>query len=116
MKTNLVRPVVLGLVIASALACLAVRGQSASPTPDPSAPPQVKPDNRLTRNISGKVAAKTDKSLTVDGRTVTLTSATTYSKGDTAIGSGDVNVGDTVNIVTTDDGQVAVSVNVTVSS
>jgi hypothetical protein len=116
MKTNLLKPAVLGLVLASALAGFTLRGQSSSTTPDPSAPPQVKPDNRLTRNISGKVAAKTDNSLTVDGRTVTLTSATTYSKGGTSIGSGDVNVGDTVNIVTTDDGQVAVSVNVTASS
>jgi hypothetical protein len=115
MKTNLLKPALLSLAIAAALAAVPLRAQS-SPTPDPATPPQVKPDNRLTKNISGKVAAKTDNSLTVDGRTVTFTSATTFSQNGTSIGSSDVKVGDTVNIVTTDDRQVAVSVNVTVSS
>jgi len=113
MKNNTLKPALLGLIIASALVAVPMVAQT---TPaDPSAPPQVKPDNKLTRNISGKVSAKTDTSLTVDGRTVSLTSATTFSKGGASIGSGDVSVGDSVNIVTTDDGQVAVSVNVVAS-
>ncbi len=115
MKTNPLKPALLGLVSLFALTAGSLLAQSTTPV-DPSAPPQVKPDNRLTRNISGKVAAKTDNSLTVDGRTVTTTSATTNSKNGTSIGSADEKVGDMVNIVTTDDGQVAVSVNVTVSS
>ena len=39
-----------------------------------------------------------------------------FSRVGTSIGSGDVKVGDTVNVVTTDDGQVAVSVTVTTTS
>jgi hypothetical protein len=115
MKTNSLKPALLGLVGLFALTSVSLLAQSTTPV-DPSAPPQVKPDNRLTKNISGKLSAKTENSLTVDGRTVTTSGATTYSKNGTSIGSGDVNVGDTLNIVTTDDGQVAVSVNVTVSS
>ncbi|MEO6875758.1 MAG: hypothetical protein ABI222_13150 [Opitutaceae bacterium] len=109
------RPIVIGLLLASAMA-LPMAGLAQSTSSDPSMPQQVKPDNRLTRNVSGKVGSKTDNTLTVEGRTITLTSATTFSKGGTAIGSSDVRVGDMVNIVTSDDGQVAVSVNVTASS
>jgi hypothetical protein len=113
MKTHLLQRVLLGLLLASAVAVVSVSAQSAPV--DPTAPVQVKPDNRLTRNISGKVAAKTASTLTVDGRTVTISSATTYARGNASIGSGDVKVGDTINIVTSDDGQVAVSVNVLAS-
>ena len=115
MKTNPLKPALLGLVSLFVLSAGSLLAQSTTPV-DPTAPIQVKPDNRLTKNISGKVSAKTDNSLTVDGRTVTTSGATTFSKNGTSIGSGDIKVGDTVNIVTTDDGQVAVSVNVTVSS
>ncbi len=115
MKTTRLRSALVGLLVGSALVLpLSAVAQSGSPDPSTAAP--IKPDNRLTQNVSGKVQAKTDTTLTVDSRTITLTSATTYSKNGTAIGSGDVKVGDMVNIVTTDDGQVAVSVNVTVSS
>lgn len=117
MNTLPLRRALLGLLAASGLAVLAST-VNAQPNPaDPSVvPPATKPDNRLTTNISGKVTAKTDNTLTVDNRTVTLTGATTFSKNGASIGSGDVKVGDTINIVTTDDGQVAVSVNVLVSS
>lgn len=115
MKLHPSRPTMFGLLLAAVLAVpVMATAQTASPDPSTAAP--IKPDNRLTQNVSGKVQAKTDTTLTVDSRTITLTSATTYSKNGTAIGSGDVKVGDMVNIVTTDDGQVAVSVNVTVSS
>jgi len=115
MKTHPSRPALFGLLLAAALAApVAVMAQT--PSTDPSVAAPVKPDNRLTMNVSGKVQAKTDTTLTVDSRTITLTSATTYARGKAQIGSGDVKVGDMVNIVTTDDGQVAVSVNVTVSS
>jgi hypothetical protein len=119
MKNKPLKPALLGLLFASGLALVAIPVTAqAQPNPaDPSVvPPPMKPDNRLTTNISGKVTAKTDNTLTVDNRTVTLTGATTYSKSGASIGSGDVKVGDTINIVTTDDGQVAVSVNVLVSS
>jgi hypothetical protein len=113
MKIQHLKPTLLGVFLAAAMATVPVV-TFAQPTPaDPSAPAPVKPDNRLTKNISGKVAAKTDTTLTVDGRTISLTSATTFSKGGASIGSGDVKVGDSVNIVTTDDGQVAVSVDLT---
>ena len=113
MKNHPLKPVLFGLLLASACTAVSVSAQSAPV--DPAAPPLVKPDNRLTKNISGKLAAKTDTTLTVDGRTVTITSATTYAKGNASIGSGDLKVGDTINIVTSDDGQVAVSVNVLAS-
>lgn len=114
MKNQYLKPTLLGVFLAAAMATVPLAALAQSAPADPSIPPvQVKPDNKLTRNISGKVAAKTDTTLTVDGRTVSLTSATTFSKGGASIGSGDVKVGDSVNIVTTDDGQVAVSVNLT---
>jgi hypothetical protein len=113
MKHHPLKPALWGLLLASALTAVSVSAQSAAV--DPAAPVQVKPDNRLTKNISGKLAAKTATTMTVDGRTVTITSATTYAKGSALIGSGDVKVGDTINIVTSDDGQVAVSVNVLAS-
>jgi hypothetical protein len=113
MKNQYLKPTLLGVFLAAVMATVPLAALAQSAPADPAAPPQVKPDNKLTRNISGKVAAKSDTTLTVDGRTVSLTSATTFSKGGASIGSGDVKVGDSVNIVTTDDGQVAVSVNLT---
>ena len=113
MKNRSLKPALLGLLLASAFTSVSLLAQSAPV--DPTAPVQVKPDNRLTKNISGKLAAKTDTTLTVDGRTVTITSATTYAKGNASMGSSDLKVGDTINIVTSDDGQVAVSVNVLAS-
>jgi hypothetical protein len=115
MKNNTLKPALLGLIIASALVAVPMVAQSTPTDPSAPAPAPAKPDNRLTKNISGKVTAKTDTSLTVDGRTVSLTSATTFSKGGASIGSADVSVGDSINIVTTDDGQVAVSVDVMTS-
>ena len=112
MKINYPKPIFLGVILAATMATFPMV-TFAQPTPaDPSAPPLVKPDNRLTKNLSGKVAAKTDTTLTVDGRTVSITSATTFHRSGASIGSGDVKVGDSINIVTTDDGQVAVSVDV----
>ena len=113
MKNHPLKPALLGVLLASA--CVTVSLPAQSTPADPAMPVQVKPDNRLTKNISGKLAAKTDTTLTVDGRTVTITSATTYAKGNASIGSGDLKLGDTINIVTSDDGQVAVSVNVLAS-
>lgn len=110
MKNHHVKPALFAILLGLGLTTGSLLAQSAAV--DPAAPAQIKPDNRLTNNITGQVAAKTGTTLTVDGRTVTLTSATTYAKSKSQIGSGDVKVGDTVNIVTTDDGQVAVSVNV----
>jgi cytoskeletal protein RodZ len=116
MKNNPLKPTLLGLLLASAMIALPsmALAQAASAVPaDPATPAQVNPDNKLTKNISGKVSSKTETSLTVDGRTVSLSSATTFStKGGSAIGSADIRVGDNVNIVTSDDGQVAVSVDV----
>ena len=117
MKTLPLKRALVGALVASGLALLAVSADAQSSSTDPSATaPAMKPDNRLTTNISGKVTAKTDNTLTVDNRTVTLTGATTYSRSGASIGSGDIKIGDTINIVTTDDGQVAVSVNVLASS
>jgi len=108
-----IKPALLGLLFALPVAALPVTAfaQSAPSEPAPAAP-----DSHATQNLSGKVAAKSDTSLMIGSRTVSLNSATTFSKGGTAIGSGDVKVGDTVNVVTSDDGQVAVSVTVTTSS
>jgi len=112
MKSQL-KPALLGILLALPVAALPVTSfaQTAPSDPAPAAP-----DNRVTKNVSGKVTAKSDASLMVGSRTVSLNSATTFSRGGTSIGSGDVKVGDTVNVVTTDDGQVAVSVSVTTSS
>jgi hypothetical protein len=113
MKNNPLKPTLLGLLLVSSTIALPSMALAQAAPADPAATAQVKPDNKLTKNISGKVAAKTETSLTVDGRTVSLSSATTFStKGGSAIGSADIKVGDSVNIVTSDDGQVAVSVDV----
>lgn len=117
MKTPRFHPAVLGLLAAVVFGFVATSASAQSSSTDPAVTaPAMKPDNRLTTNISGKVTAKTDNTLTVDNRTVTLTGATTYSRSGASIGSGDIRIGDTINIVTTDDGQVAVSVNVLASS
>ncbi len=112
MKSQL-KPALFGILIASSVAALPVMTLAQSA---PSDPATAVPDNRVTKNVSGKVTAKSDTSLTVGNRTVSLNSATTFSRVGTSIGSGDVKVGDTVNVVTTDDGQVAVSVTVTTTS
>jgi hypothetical protein len=88
---------------------LAARAQTTQPlTPNP----PTQPDTKITANVSGKVEARTDTTLTVAGRTIALTSATTFSRSGASIGNADVKVGYTVNVVTTDNGQVAVSVDV----
>lgn len=116
MKNQTLKPALLALAIGAAFAAAPVVALAQSASTDPATSAPVRPDNRLTTNISGHVTAKTDNTVTVDNRTVSTTGATTYSKSGASIGSGDVKVGDTVNIVTTENGQVAVSVNVLVSS
>ena len=112
MKNNVLRPLTAAL-LASAMAFTPIVALAQATDPAASAP--TTPSVPVTVNVTGKVTAQTSTTLTVDGRTVTLTKATTFSRAGTAIGSGDVKVGDSVNIVTSDDGQVAVSVNVTAS-
>lgn len=109
MKNNALRNSTLGLIVASAALALpwAVQAQSA-PTAAPASAQPAMP----TTNVSGRVEARTAHSLTVGGRTISLTSATTCSKNNAMIGSADVKVGDQVNIVTSHDGQVAVAVSV----
>jgi hypothetical protein len=113
MKNQLLKSTGLACLIASMLAAvpLSALAQTTQPTtPALVAPP---PDtNKINKNVSGKVEAKSDTTLTVGGRTVSTGSSTTFSKAGASIGSGDVKVGDKVNIVTSDDGQVAVSVDV----
>ena len=116
MKIHSPKSLQLGFLIASVMATLPMVTLAQTPAANPSAAAVAKPDNKVTKNLSGKITAKSDSSLTVDGRTVSLTSATTCSKGGTSIGSGDIKPGDSVNVVTSDDGQVAVSVEVTTSS
>lgn len=105
-----IKPALLGLVTAAAIALTATSYAQSNP-PAPSAP-----DSHVDRNLVGKVTAKSDTSLTVGSRTVLLNASTTFARNGTAIGSADVKVGDDVNIATTDDGQVALSVSVTSSS
>ena len=106
MKTFLLRNSGRAFILAAAL--LAVPGLAIAQTnPAPAAP-----EAKLSKNVSGKVEAKSDTSLTVGGRTVSTSSATTFSKAGASIGSADIKVGDKVNIVTSDDGQVAVAVDV----
>lgn len=114
MKNHTPKHILLGLIVASIVATTPIVALAQSASTDPTVPVPATPPG-ISRNISGKVTAKSDTSLTVSGRTVSFTSATTFSKGGASIGSGDVSVGDSVNIVTTDDGQVAVSVNILIS-
>lgn len=116
MKNHTRKPLLVGFLIASALATLPMVALAQAPAANPYTPAVAKPDSTVSTRLSGKVAALSDTSLTVDSRTVALTIATNYTKGGTAIGRDGVKVGDIVSVITTDDGQVAVTVSVTPSS
>ena len=109
MKTHTVKDSALGLILVAFLVAspgIALAQAVAAP-----ASPPVKTATIPAPNVSGKVDSRSDRTLTVAGRTVSISSSTTFSKGGTSIGNADIKVGDKVNIVTTNDGQVAVSVS-----
>ncbi|MDB6093558.1 MAG: hypothetical protein JWM32_1120 [Verrucomicrobia bacterium] len=112
MKNKFIKSACLGLLSAAGLMLSPTfaLGQTTQPTtPTPAAP---MPDTRIGTNVSGKVEAKSTSTLTVAGRTITINSSTTFSRSGASIGSGDIKVGDKVNVVTTEGGQVATSVEV----
>ena len=111
MKTHLVRNSSLGLILASLLVSPPLLAQAQATAK--SSPAIQQADIKPSTNVSGKVEARSDSSLTVSGHTISLKSSTTYSRDGAAISSADIKVGDMVNIVTTNDGQVAVSVSCT---
>ncbi len=90
---NWIRP---GLLVMSALALL--RPQTilqAHQTP----PPPEKPAHLAPReSIQGKVSAKTGSSLTVDGKVITTTAGTAFTKNGKPITLLDVQVGDKVKV------------------
>lgn len=110
MKKHLLNPTLVALVAGAAFIALPLTapGQSTEPT-TPRAPA---PDTRPSTNVIGKVESISDSTLTVAGRTVAINSSTTYSRAGASIGSGDIKVGYKVNVVTTENGQVAVAVDV----
>ena len=113
MKNHMLKSTGFACLLLSALA--AVPLSALAQTTQPSTPAPMAPSadaNKVNKNVSGKVEAKSDTTLTVSGRTVSTGSSTTFSKAGASIGSGDIKVGDKVNIVTSDDGKVAVSVDV----
>src|ERR1041385_9076971 len=103
MNPNPLQPAVRSFALAAFLVALpmAVRAQSSTPA-TPTDPGVTAPSSRIAQNVSGKVTAKSDTSITVGDRTVSINSATTYTRNGASIGSGDVKAGDMVNIVTTD--------------
>jgi len=81
--------------------------------------PVAAPANELARadreSIQGKVGAKSDSSLTVDGKVIALTAGTTYMKSGKPITAADVQNGDNVKVMAskgTDNSLTAVSVEV----
>ena len=52
-------------------------------------------------SVSGKVSAKTEASLTVDGKTIATTASTSFMKEGKAVTLSDVQVGDQVRIAAT---------------
>jgi uncharacterized protein DUF5666 len=52
-------------------------------------------------SVSGKVSAKTEASLTVDGKTIATTAGTSFMKEGKAVTLSDVQVGDRVRIAAT---------------
>ena len=52
-------------------------------------------------SVSGKLSAKTEASLTVDGKTVVTTAGTSFVKEGKAVDLSDVHVGDQVRIAAT---------------
>lgn len=66
-------------------------------------------------SVNGKVNAKTEASLTVDGKTIATTAGTSFMKDGKAVDLGDVQVGDQVRVAatkTTDGSLQAVMVEV----
>ena len=111
MKTQIVRNASLGLILTSLLMAPALLAQT--PVVAKPSPATEQADIKPSTNVSGKVEARSDSSLTVAGHTISLKSSTTYSRAGASISGTDIKVGDMVNIVTSNDGQVAVSVSCT---
>ena len=73
----------------------------------------------MSNVVSGSVGSKSDKSLTVDGKTVQIGSSTSITKSGQPITAGDIKVGDKVSVSTTtgaDGNQQAVAIVVTPGS
>jgi hypothetical protein len=85
----------LSLCLVCALAPLSLLTLKATPT-DPPPSERIRIADR--ESIQGKVSAKTDISLTVDGRAIAVTANTTFMKEGKPIALADVQTGDQVKV------------------
>ncbi len=116
MKSHSQKTMVLSFIVAAALAmpAIAQTDQPKSETPSgsssssavetpstPSSPstPSASMDTDQNK-VSGKVTAKSDDSLTVDGQTIVVTRSSTLTKAGSPVKIGDLNVGDKVTVST----------------
>jgi hypothetical protein len=95
MKTN---PYLGNKLRAFTLIAGALAMPAAFPVALASLPPTVITEDSGT--VSGRVSAKTDTSLQVDGSTLLVTASTAYSKEGSVISLSDINAGDEVRVVT----------------
>ena len=94
MKTNN-QLIELSLCLVCALAPLSLLTLKATPT-DPSPSESIRLVS--TESVQGKVSAKTDSTITVDGKAITVTANTTYMKEGKPITLADVQTGDQVKV------------------
>lgn len=111
MKNQKLSSTLFGMLLGSALAAMPVAACAQSS--EHSVPVVAAAEAKAAKTLAGKVEAKSDTSLVVDGHTVKLTQATRYTKAGTPAGGDDVKVGDKVTVTTADDGETALAVDVT---
>lgn len=113
MKT-IPQPIELSLCLVCALAPVALLTLQANPAARPQSESARAYDQET---IQGKVSAKSDISLTVDGKTIAVSVGTSFTKNGKAVTIGDVQKGDRVKVKAskgTDGSLQAVSVEVLV--
>jgi hypothetical protein len=94
MKTNN-QLIELSLCLVCALAPVSLLTLKATPT-DPPAAESIRLTER--ESVQGKVSAKTDSSLTVDGKSIIVTANTSYLKEGKPITLADIQTGDQVKV------------------
>jgi hypothetical protein len=94
MKTNN-QLIELSLCLVCALAPVSLLTLKANPT-EPSPSVSIRLADR--QSVEGKVSAKTDSSLTVDGKTIAVTGSTSYMKEGKPITLADIQTGDQVKV------------------
>ncbi|MBS0664423.1 MAG: hypothetical protein JSR48_14250 [Verrucomicrobia bacterium] len=110
MKTPKITPSLLGLLLGAGLAVAPLTACARHPEATVAS---ATGEAKAAKVVSGKVDAKSDTAISVDGRDLKLTASTTYTKGGAPATGADVKVGDHVTVTVGDDGATALTVNIT---